>query len=167
MGFRRLGYVRLVRDIFYSGSNQRRTGLGNAGLPRWRTQVLMNGSLGSRKILMSTLNKRAETVLRFCAESSTGQPRDRLWRRQERSRDSVEIRRFCRRVAADGMVLLKNQGNILPIRAGDRKIAVIGPNADAKVISGGGSAALKPPMLLQRGKASSTTPLRASNSDIQ
>jgi beta-glucosidase len=115
------------------------------GPPRWRTPLLMNGCLGSRKILMSTLNKRAETVLKFVQKVARASPDIVYGDGQERSRDSLEIRRFCRRVAADGIVLLKNQGNILPIR-GDRdcKIAVIGPNADSKVISGGGSAALKP-----------------------
>lgn len=40
------------------------------------------------------------------------------------------------------MVLLKNQGNILPIQK-VKKIAVIGSNAKGTVISGGGSAFLK------------------------
>src|SRR5215469_3335538 len=47
--------------------------------------------------------------------------------------------------ARDGMVLLKNSGNLLPLDAGKlRTIAVIGPNAFPAVISGGGSAESKP-----------------------
>jgi beta-glucosidase len=62
----------------------------------------------------------------------------------EGTRDSSEARLFCRKVAADGMVLLKNEGNLLPFTAQKvRKLAVIGPNAQGRVISGGGSAALK------------------------
>lgn len=49
-----------------------------------------------------------------------------------------------RRVAAESIVLLKNEGNVLPLNPKSvKKIAVIGPNAKAIVLSGGGSAALK------------------------
>lgn len=49
-----------------------------------------------------------------------------------------------RRVAAESIVLLKNDGNILPLKPkGLKKIAIIGSNAKATVLSGGGSAALK------------------------
>lgn len=62
----------------------------------------------------------------------------------EGTRDSPEARLFCRKVAANGMVLLKNEGNLLPLTAQKiKKLAVIGPNAKARIISGGGSAALK------------------------
>lgn len=56
------------------------------------------------------------------------------------------MRKFCRKLAADGIVLLKNTGNVLPITPLKAKtVAVIGPNAKGTVISGGGgSAALKP-----------------------
>lgn len=41
--------------------------------------------------------------------------------------------------AEEGMVLLKNQGGMLPLLAGAKKIAVIGGHADKGVMSGGGS----------------------------
>jgi beta-glucosidase len=50
-----------------------------------------------------------------------------------------------RKVASQAIVLLKNEGNLLPLQAGTlKKVAIIGPNAKARIISGGGSAALKP-----------------------
>lgn len=50
-----------------------------------------------------------------------------------------------RSLAAQTIVLLKNENNVLPLRAESlNKIAIIGGNAKATVLSGGGSAALKP-----------------------
>jgi beta-glucosidase len=49
-----------------------------------------------------------------------------------------------RRVALQGVVLLKNQG-LLPLAAHAGRIAVIGGHADAGVISGGGSSQVIPP----------------------
>jgi beta-glucosidase len=46
-------------------------------------------------------------------------------------------------VAERGIVVLKNTG-VLPLRAGIRRIAVIGGHADAGVLSGGGSAQVTP-----------------------
>jgi beta-glucosidase len=49
-----------------------------------------------------------------------------------------------RKVAAEGIVLLKNEGDILPLKPQNlKKIAIVGGNAKAIVLSGGGSAALK------------------------
>ena len=51
-----------------------------------------------------------------------------------------------RSLAAAGIVLLKNDENLLPLPSSSnkiKKIAVIGPNAKGKAISGGGSASLK------------------------
>ena len=45
--------------------------------------------------------------------------------------------------AREGIVLLKNKGNLLPL-TGMKRIAVIGPNADPTVIGGGGSAYTTP-----------------------
>lgn len=49
-----------------------------------------------------------------------------------------------RRVAAQSIVLLKNEGGILPLAPKSlKKIAIVGGNAKSIVLSGGGSAALK------------------------
>lgn len=50
-----------------------------------------------------------------------------------------------RRLAAESIVLLKNDNNVLPIKPKElKKIAIVGGNAKALSLSGGGSAALKP-----------------------
>lgn len=65
--------------------------------------------------------------------------------------NTAEHRLEARRIAQEGMVLLKNDGPMLPLDIGKiRKIAVIGPNADFKHHMGalevcGGSGAVHPP----------------------
>ena len=51
---------------------------------------------------------------------------------------------LAREIEAKSIVLLRNQGGILPLKAGIT-IAVIGRNADRGMISGGGSAQVDPP----------------------
>lgn len=46
--------------------------------------------------------------------------------------------------AEEGMVLLKNAGNVLPLKAGAKKIVVIGAHADVGVLAGGGSSLVYP-----------------------
>ncbi|WP_229212115.1 glycoside hydrolase family 3 C-terminal domain-containing protein [Duganella sp. BJB475] len=46
--------------------------------------------------------------------------------------------------AEDGMVLLKNAGGVLPLKAGAKKIVVIGAHADVGVLAGGGSSLVYP-----------------------
>lgn len=50
-----------------------------------------------------------------------------------------------RALAAETIVLLKNDGAVLPLKLDElKKIAIVGGNAKAIVYSGGGSAGLKP-----------------------
>lgn len=47
-------------------------------------------------------------------------------------------------MAAESIVLLRNESSILPLNPKAlKKVAVVGPNAKAIVLSGGGSAAMK------------------------
>lgn len=63
---------------------------------------------------------------------------------QEKSRDTPELRALLRKAAADAVVLLKNEKQLLPLQTGKIKtLAVIGPNAKQAFTSGGGSAALR------------------------
>nr|MDO8111351.1 glycoside hydrolase family 3 N-terminal domain-containing protein [Candidatus Sigynarchaeota archaeon] len=65
------------------------------------------------------------------------------------SRNTPEHRAISRKVAADGMVLLKNEKNVLPLDASKIKtIAVLGPNANMKSMAipmSGVSAWVSPP----------------------
>lgn len=58
--------------------------------------------------------------------------------------DTPEKRELCRRIAAESIVLLKNERNILPLDAesGGKTYGLIGPGALYPAVSGGGSADL-------------------------
>jgi beta-glucosidase len=63
---------------------------------------------------------------------------------KEVSIDTPETRALIRQTAIEGLTLLKNENNALPIGPDVRKIAIIGPNAKQAIAGGGGSASLKP-----------------------
>lgn len=60
----------------------------------------------------------------------------------EKSIDTPQLRQLLRTAAADAIVLLKNEKNLLPLSSDMKSIAVIGPNAKVAMTSGGGSAEL-------------------------
>ena len=116
------------------------------GPSRWRTPLLINHLLSCQKLHESTLDSRAKELLTFVQRLAKRNPEVVYGDGKEGTRDSEEARQFCRKLAAEGMVLLKNDGPVLPIQGKTgkvTKVAVIGPNAKDRVISGGGSAALK------------------------
>ncbi|MBB3349882.1 beta-glucosidase [Sphingomonas sp. BK069] len=53
-------------------------------------------------------------------------------------------RLIAQRAAERGLVLLKNEGDILPLAKGAKRILVIGRHADAGVLAGGGSSTVTP-----------------------
>jgi beta-glucosidase len=57
--------------------------------------------------------------------------------------DRPEDRALIRRAGAEGIVLLRNEGGLLPLR-GIQRLAVIGPNADVCRHGGGGSSEVLP-----------------------
>ena len=64
---------------------------------------------------------------------------------EERTYESDEDSALLRKVAAESIVLLKNDNGLLPIdKTKVKKVAIVGGNAKAVILSGGGSAALKP-----------------------
>ncbi|PIL30463.1 hypothetical protein GSI_07162 [Ganoderma sinense ZZ0214-1] len=115
------------------------------GPPRWRTPLLIGHLLSCQKVFESTLDERATHILRFVQRQARRNPDVVFGDGEERSRDSPQARAFCRKLAAEGMVVLKNDGIVLPVKGGNvRKIALIGPKVKERIISGGGSAALRP-----------------------
>jgi len=60
--------------------------------------------------------------------------------------NTPEHQALARELAESSMVLLKNEGNLLPLDGKQlKKVAVIGPNASEARIGGGGSSYLEPP----------------------
>ena len=66
----------------------------------------------------------------------------------ETALDRPEDRALLRRAGAEGCVLLKNDGGVLPLASRLRSIAVIGPNADVARFGGGGSSEVLPHYLV-------------------
>lgn len=57
--------------------------------------------------------------------------------------NSEEHYEAARQIGAEGIVLLKNENNILPLKANGKKILVVGENAVKMMTVGGGSSSLK------------------------
>nr|ADX07306.1 putative beta-glucosidase [Flammulina velutipes] len=115
------------------------------GTYKWRTLDLMTRSIGSRKLTLRTIKERARAVLELVQRCAKECPEILDGDGEERTVDTDETRELLRRVAAESIVLLKNDSNILPLDAKKvKKVAIVGGNAKSIVLSGGGSAALKP-----------------------
>ncbi|KAJ3812083.1 beta-glucosidase [Lentinula aff. lateritia] len=117
------------------------------GTNKWRTLDLVKRSIGSRKITLRTVKARARKVLEFVQKCCQECPEVLDGDGQERTVETDKDKALMREVAAESIVLLKNEGSLLPLKPdqqGLKKIAIVGGNAKARVLSGGGSAALKP-----------------------
>ncbi len=87
---------------------------------------------------MEVLNDKARRILRliFRTTMSANRPFGRFV--------SPEHSEVARKVAREGIVLLKNEGRFFPVPAEKyKKIAVIGENASRSLVIGGGSSSLK------------------------
>lgn len=83
------------------------------------------------------LDEKARRVLRLIMRTAmrTDKPSGSLC--------SEEHYAAARRIGAEGMVLLKNDGRVLPVPADARRILVVGENAIKSLTVGGGSSSLK------------------------
>ena len=91
----------------------------------------------------AVLDEKARRLLRLLARTGAldeaGEPGP------EQAIDRADHRALARRACVESIVLLRNEGGLLPLaRAGLRRLAVIGPNARRTTIQGGGSARVSP-----------------------
>jgi beta-glucosidase len=99
-------------------------------------------SIERGKVTLSTIDDKVRRILRVAVRFG--------WLDREQTDTSIprynlEGRRVALEAAREGMVLLKNEGNLLPLdKKRTRSIAVIGPNAHPAVPVGGGSARVEP-----------------------
>ncbi|KAI0355239.1 beta-glucosidase [Trametes cingulata] len=117
------------------------------GTNKWRTLDLMNRSIQSRKITKRTVKERARKVLELVQRCAKGAPEILDGDGIEQVGDLQAGRDIMTEFASQAIVLLKNEGGLLPLKPAEqglKKIAIVGGNAKAVVLSGGGSAALKP-----------------------
>lgn len=115
------------------------------GATRWRPNELVTHLIKAHKVDPRQLDKVAGDVLRWVQKLAKKNeelvyslPR----KEKTRTKDQAEDAKLLRRLAGESIVLLKNETDVLPIRE-HKKVAVIGPNAKAKVLTGGGSAQLR------------------------
>jgi len=111
------------------------------GVTRYRG-TFVEFALSARIIKQSTLDSRALRVLRFVERASALKVAE-----IEGDNDTPDARALNREIAASSVVLLKNEGSILPIdktKLKGKKIALIGSHVKSPAISGGGSASLEP-----------------------
>lgn len=86
----------------------------------------------------SVVNDKASRILRMIFRTTMNS------KRPYGSLATPEHAQVARKIAEDGIVLLKNESSILPLDASKlNKIAVIGENATRKMTEGGGSSELK------------------------
>ncbi|KAJ6140882.1 hypothetical protein N7497_011775 [Penicillium chrysogenum] len=107
------------------------------GVSRYRGKFI-ESAVQARLIKQSTVDARARKVLEFVKQASQVQVSE-----VERGRDFPEDRALNRKLCANSIVLLKNEG-ILPFPREIKKIALIGSHMKCPAISGGGSASLEP-----------------------
>ena len=122
---------------FGSWTNGLTNGVSNAYDNYWLANPYLNG-IKSGKFSEDELNDKVRRVLRLTFRTTMN--RNRPWG----SMGSDEHKAACRQIGGEGIVLLKNKGNILPLDpAKVKKIAVIGENAIKMMTVGGGSSSLK------------------------
>ena len=115
----------------------------NAGLdlempvPRWRAEKLL-AAVERGEVTPDTIDTSVRRILLLLDRADLFKhPQSG----EEQAVDLPERRALVREAAAEGIVLLKNEGQALPLEAQQlAKVAVIGPNAKVAQTTGGGSA---------------------------
>lgn len=109
------------------------------GPARWRAG-LVSFLVSARKIAMHILDERARNVLKLVNEcTKSGVQEDQ----KEDKLDTPETAALLRKLAAESIVLFKNEADVLPLKK-DKNVLLIGPNAKTSVYCGGGSSSMAP-----------------------
>jgi beta-glucosidase len=107
------------------------------GPPQWRGQKLL-AAVEAGQVSAAAIDEATRRMLRLITRTGAFEQPEIA---AEQAIDRPEHRTLLRKVAAEGMVLLKNAGDILPLNAEKlTSIAMLGPNAKTAQIMGGGSA---------------------------
>lgn len=111
------------------------------GPPKHRTLDAIQQAISDGFVCAEELDQCAASLIRLLKR--TGKLGDRRGTPAETSVNMVEHQRLIREAGAEGVVLLKNRNNILPIDLKrTKKIALIGPLTKYAAAHGGGSASL-------------------------
>lgn len=119
----------------------------NAGLdlempgPRFRGEKLLE-AVKQGEVSEETLDTSVRRILLLLDKA--GLFEEAKAKAQEQAINKPERQALVREVAAEGTVLLKNSGQILPLATDQlKKLALIGPNTKVALTTGGGSAQVK------------------------
>ncbi|XXH03094.1 hypothetical protein Hte_009484 [Hypoxylon texense] len=107
---------------------------------KWRFDKVLK-AIDEGELTKDDIDVAAENVLTL-VERTKGD--DMSVEEAEREDNREETRELIRASGAEGLTLLKNEGQILPLNPKTTKVAVIGPNANRAIAGGGGSASLNP-----------------------
>ncbi|QSZ32943.1 hypothetical protein DSL72_002526 [Monilinia vaccinii-corymbosi] len=120
------------------------TGAINAGLDlempgatKRRGELLIQ-AVRTGKVPQHVLDERARNVLQLVNRVAEANVPERA---EEKTADTPETAALLRKIGGDSIVLMKNEGNVLPL-AKDKKTLIVGPNAKVATYHGGGSASL-------------------------
>ncbi len=107
------------------------------GPPLWRGDKLLQ-AVQNGEVAESKLDESVRRLLHLLQKAGKFEHPEEP---AEQAIDRPEHRALIREAAGEGLVLLKNANNALPLAAGTLKsVAIIGPNAQEARIMGGGSA---------------------------
>lgn len=108
--------------------------------PSYVRGKLVNQALGCGKLSLHDVDQRVREVLKLVQMTlSLGIPENA----PETTVDTPETAALLRKIASNGIVLMKNENNVLPFD-NSKTTAIIGPNAAYAAYCGGGSASLLP-----------------------
>ncbi len=131
----------VVSDWFFSVKSTAAS--VNAGLdlempsPRWRGEKLLE-AVERGEVTETTIDTSVRRLLQLLAKAGLFEHTEQV---PEQAIDLPEHRALIREAGAEGIVLLKNERNLLPLqREHFTSLAMIGPNARVAQIMGGGSA---------------------------
>src|SRR6266487_4725903 len=131
----------VVSDWFFSVKSTAAS--VNAGLdlempePQWRGEKLLQ-AVERGEVEEATIETSVRRLLQLLAKAGLFEHTEQV---PEQALDLPEHRALIREAGAEGIVLLKNERNLLPLqREHFTSLAMIGPNARVAQIMGGGSA---------------------------
>ncbi|RYP44424.1 hypothetical protein DL768_009096 [Monosporascus sp. mg162] len=107
---------------------------------KWRFEKVVK-AIEAGELTKRDVDMAAENVLTLVQRTKGD---DMSAEEAEREDNRPETRALIRQAGVEGLTLLKNEGQTLPINPKTAKVAVIGPNANRAIAGGGGSASLNP-----------------------
>ncbi|MEJ2249140.1 MAG: glycoside hydrolase family 3 C-terminal domain-containing protein [Candidatus Lokiarchaeota archaeon] len=102
---------------------------------------LLRKSFNNNEFSEETLNNNVKRLLRVMFSVGLFDSEESI---PKGSRNTKEHQMIARKIAEEGIVLLKNQRKLLPLQIENiKKVAILGPNSDKKMALGGGSSMVR------------------------